>query len=681
MARTLYEELLEGFTKEASTADYAREFDGLDNAMLSKLAGELAAATGDSQLAEMAKVLPVYASGAVDKDIETQKAIANAAPTVPNSVTGGVAEETTKLAAEDDKEDEKEDKKPAFLKKKEDDKKDDKEDDKEDDSEDDKEDEKSAAETLYEILKEGAALEELIEIRAAQMVEDMIKQAAEMDAAEAITDAAGASMASDPMQAYEYSKQMLEKAKTVAAQNDCGIAEAASAVVGEVSKLAGLMGDREVIASTDEEVEDETVYVSDEGIELTASEVTELLKEAVYAKSLLAGAKTVGKNILTDVGNVPRNIGNAAANNKYFKTLKDAEKATKKAYPGDIGTQTYELGRATQGARGVYDASVKPIKLKTDVGAVVAAKEKEVAWNKLNAIPSKNAESDEMSLEILAEYANELEEAYEKVAASIVEMAEQKLVAAGAGKGLVGAQLHDFVERAMENVKTLGAKKNINLAQAASEYLGGVTGSITGVEVTEPSQSVSPSPAVAAVINANVTQSPDQAITQMVASVEPNPEAGMNYGAEDAVPAPVVSAADEVKVAAAQMLAELFKQAGINFNGAVDTGDVYSEKLAGVKLKTLGGAALGAGTTTALADIVNATKSGAKTGYEAGKVKGAEVADKLKAYLSTVPVKAVGAGILGGSLAVAIPSAITNTAQEDKIRDLKKQLADLQVGR
>ena len=73
----------------------------------------------------------------------------------------------------------------------------------------------------------------------------------------------------------------------------------------------------------------------------------------------------------------------------------------------------------------------------------------------------------------------------------------------------------------MDAIKTLAAKRDLNLAQAAQAFLAGDTGSTTGVvEPTVPSPSQVPSPAKAP-INSNQTQSPDALIPEMVAPADP----------------------------------------------------------------------------------------------------------------------------------------------------------------
>ena len=387
---SLYEELLSNISKTASTApSVKKEVNDLSTDELIILANELAGLTGDTDLAEMAKILPVYASGSKDQTTEgqitTEQTIKNSDPVVEphedikdDSNEEVVAEENTpekevtgdKKSEEDNKE-------------KDDKEKDDKKDDaKKCDDPENCENTKSATETLYQILKEGAAFEELIEIRASQMVDALLKEAEEAEIARQITDETANQLTPNPMKAYEYSQQMMEKAKTVSAESTVPLSEAAAAVA---------------------------------------------------------------KDVLTTVGKTP------------------------------------------------------------EVAAPVA----------------KEASTVDR-LGYLAKSAADIESAYEKIAQEVGEIAETVIMQAGLKQGLEGADLHEFIQKNMEGVKTLAAKKNINLAQAAQEFLAGEKGSISGVnEPIVPSPSQVPSPAKAP-INSNQTQQPDQYFEQMVAPADPS---------------------------------------------------------------------------------------------------------------------------------------------------------------
>jgi len=376
---SLYEELLSNLGKQASTSDTIKQgIQDLDTNELMVLANELAALTGDSDLAAMAKILPVYSSGSgnVEENIQTEQAIHNVDPNITAQeaeeplVTGPGGEYNALSATASDEEED--------TKKKEDEEDDAKEEDakKKEDEEEDKE--VSASEVLFNILKEGAALEDLIEVRASEMVEAMIKQAEDYEVARQIVDGAAQALDANPIKAYEYSEQMMDKVKTVAAKKDVPMSEAAQAVTAEVLTVA-------------------------------------------------AGINSAG----TD----------------------------KVAYMSNL---------------------------------------------------------DELSV-----YASQLEHEYEKVAEAIGETAEAMIREQGMKMGLQEPKLFDFVSRSMDKVKTLAAQKNINLAQAAKEFLMGGTGSQFGyVEPTMPSPSVAPSP-VKAPINSNQTQAPDQYFAQMAANADP----------------------------------------------------------------------------------------------------------------------------------------------------------------
>ena len=371
---SLYEELLSNLGKQASTSDTIKQgIQDLDTNELMVLANELASLTGDNELASMARILPVYSSGSgnVEENIQTEQAIHNVDPNVLSlevdeplvTGPGGEYDALSATAADEEKEG-------------------DEEGEEEDEADKEKEEEgskeTSASEVLFNILKEGAALEDLIEVRASQMVEAMIKEAEDYEVARQIVDGAAQALDANPIKAYEYSEQMMDKVKTVAAKKDVPMSEAAQAVTSEVLTVA-------------------------------------------------AGMHSGG--------------------------------VEKSSYTSNL--------------------------------------------NELNV------------------YASQLEQEYEKVAEAIGETAEAMIREQGMKMGLQEPKLFDFVSRSMDKVKTLAAQKNINLAQAAQEFLMGGTGSQFGyVEPTMPSPSVAPSP-VKAPINSNQTQSPDQYFAQMAANADP----------------------------------------------------------------------------------------------------------------------------------------------------------------
>ena len=238
---TLYDELLASLTKQASTdASIKQGVDSLGDNDLMILANELAALTGDEELANMAKILPVFGSKQVDENIETEQLIANVDPVVAPK------EETVEIQAANEEGTEKAEEKEEEAKEeaKEEEEEEAKEEEEVEEDAEEEEQEASAAEILYNILKEGAALEELIEIRASQMVEDMIKTAEDAEVARELTDACAVALTPDPIKAYEYSSQLMDKAKTVASTNNVTLSEAAEAVVADVAttvKTAGFV--------------------------------------------------------------------------------------------------------------------------------------------------------------------------------------------------------------------------------------------------------------------------------------------------------------------------------------------------------------------------------------------------------------------------------------------------------
>ncbi len=408
---SLYEELLSSLGKEASTStssDVIKEsIESFNNEELITLANELAVLTGDKDLESMAKIIPVYSSGvpggSIEQEIKTEQVIQNVDPVVGEieplvTGPGGEGDATnvtasSKSSLEEKIAEEEEDKKEEEAKEEGKEEEEEAKEEKEDKEENKEEGEElTATEVLYSILKEGASIEELIEVRAAEMVQDLIKQAEDYEVAREIVDNTAQQLAPDPMKAYEYSEQLMDKVKTVAAAKDVPMSEAAQAVSGEVMRLAG--GEQKAASST-------------------------------------------------------------------------------------------------------------------------------------------SSTSSNYSLDELESYAYTLEQEYEKLAEAIGETAEALIREQGIRQGLQDPKLFEYVSRAMEEVKTIAAKKNINLAQAAKEYLVGSTGSTSGyVEPTVLSPTQAPSP-VKAPINSNVTQSPDKLFPQMVAPVDPQ---GVSEAVEDVVP-------------------------------------------------------------------------------------------------------------------------------------------------
>lgn len=407
---TLYDELLANIRKTASTEDIKKGLQDFSNDELVILAEELSAISKDTDLASMAKILPVYnAEQKTEQVIETEQLIQN----VPNDVITKGEGDITVVAAEGEmKEEDREDIKAEIVKEVKDEVKEEiieevKDEVKEEVKEEIVEEdgpvmEATATEILTAILKEGAALEELIEVRAAEMVEQILKEAEDYEVARAVVEEAAGVLTDNPIKAHEYSEQMMDKARTVASAQDVPVSEAAAAVatqVVETAKTAGLI------------------------------EVTQEKSASAYSFSELSKISSV------------------------------------------------------------------------------------------------------------------LEDEYEKVAEAIMDAAEAMVLEAGMAQGLQDAKLYEFVRQHLDAIKTLAAKRDINLAQAAEAYLSGDTGSVSGVvEPVAPSPSQAPSPAKAP-INSNVTQNPDEYIAEMIAPADPS----------------VVT--EEKKAALASFLKGLFKEA------------------------------------------------------------------------------------------------------------------------
>jgi hypothetical protein len=252
---SLYDELLAQLGKQASSSETVKQsIADLDTDEIMVLANELATLTNDPELAAMAKVLPVYASGGnVDNQIAVEQAISNVKPgelPVINeeseplvSGPGGEGDATDVVASDETARQEKiaEDPEETEENKKKEDDSEKKEvpADKDKDKGEGEEEEVTATEVLYQILKEGAALEEMIEVRASEMLEDWVKLAEDYEVAREVVDATAAQLSGgNAIKAHEYSEQMMDKVKTVAAAKDVPMSEAAQAVSGEVLNLA-----------------------------------------------------------------------------------------------------------------------------------------------------------------------------------------------------------------------------------------------------------------------------------------------------------------------------------------------------------------------------------------------------------------------------------------------------------
>jgi len=456
---SLYDELLANIGKTASTDSVKQGIQSFSSDELIRLAEDLAVISKDKDLAEMAKLLPVYsANQSVEEKIDTEQIIQSVKPgdapvgddnkddiaLMASTGTSG-----TEKTAGDKKEDEDEEEKKE---------KDEEEEKKEKDEE---EEEVTATEALYTILKQGAALEEMIEVRASEMAYDMIKQAEDYEVARQITEEAAVALSDNPVKAHEYSEQMMDKARTVAAANDIPMSDAAAAVatkVVETAKTAGLIG-------------------------------PDLNKEAAKIET--------AKGVI----NIPDELMG-----KFDMGNLDA-----------AGREALERGKLLEM---INETKQHNLIKKLGLGGAAAAATAGTGYGVYNAINQKEASVLDY-FGTLDKYATELESEYEKVAEAIMDAAESLVLEHGIQQGLSEPELFEYTRVSMDAIKTLAAKRDLNLAQAAQAFLAGDTGSTTGVvEPTVPSPSQVPSPAKAP-INSNQTQSPDALIPEMVAPADP----------------------------------------------------------------------------------------------------------------------------------------------------------------
>jgi len=145
---------------------------------------------------------------------------------------------------------------------------------------------KTATETLLDILKEGAALEQLIETRAYEYAEAMFKEAEDLDMARAIIDQAVAGAGIAGTEAHEVSCKAMEHAKTEAAKANIPVAQAAHAIAGNVIAIGK-------VASADEDIDDAQALVT------LASYASQI--EAEYEK-IAEASVAAAQNVLIAAG-------------------------------------------------------------------------------------------------------------------------------------------------------------------------------------------------------------------------------------------------------------------------------------------------------------------------------------------------------------------------------------------
>jgi hypothetical protein len=449
---SLYDELLANIGKTASTDNVKQGIQSFSSDELIRLAEDLAVISKDKDLAEMAKLLPVYsANQSVEEKIDTEQIIQSVKPSEApigddNKDDIALMASTSAAGAEKLAGDKKEDEEEEEKKKK---------------DEEEEEEEVTATEALYAILKQGAALEEMIEVRASEMAYDMIKQAEDYEVARQITEEAAVALSDNPVKAHEYSEQMMDKARTVAAANDIPMSDAAAVVatkVVETAKTAGLIQ-------------------------------SDLNKEAAKIETA-KGVINIPDELMgkLDMGNLDAAGREALERGKLLEMINE--------------TKQHNLIK------------------KLGLGGAAAAATAGTGYGVYNAINQKEASVLDY-FGTLDKYATELESEYEKVAEAIMDAAESLVLEHGIQQGLSEPELFEYTRVSMDAIKTLAAKRDLNLAQAAQAFLAGDTGSTTGVvEPTVPSPSQVPSPAKAP-INSNQTQSPDALIPEMVAPADP----------------------------------------------------------------------------------------------------------------------------------------------------------------
>jgi len=287
---SLYDELLANIGKTASVDNVKQGIQNFSSDELIRLAEDLATISKDKDLAEMAKLLPVYsANQRTDDQIETEQIIHGIDSS--DAYTADADKDNMVLASYEEIKDKIKSKVSAKLEDDIEDVVEDAVDDAVDEAVDAATDEGvevSASETLYALLKEGAAFEDMIETRAAEMAYEIIKQAEDYEVAREIVEEASEVLTDNPAKAHEYSEQMMEKVRTVAATNDIPMSDAAAAVT---SKVIDTAEDNGLIEGDEgEDMEDIVGAIQAQAYE---DAYNDLLKEAGVGTSLKSGYSTV----------------------------------------------------------------------------------------------------------------------------------------------------------------------------------------------------------------------------------------------------------------------------------------------------------------------------------------------------------------------------------------------------
>ena len=516
---SLYDELLANIGKTASVDNVKQGIQNFSSDELIRLAEDLATISKDKDLAEMAKLLPVYsANQRTDDQIETEQIIHGIDSS--DAYTADADKDNMVLASYEEIKDKIKSKVSAKLEDDIEDVVEDAVDDAVDEAVDAATDEGvevSASETLYALLKEGAAFEDMIETRAAEMAYEIIKQAEDYEVAREIVEEASEVLTDNPAKAHEYSEQMMEKVRTVAATNDIPMSDAAAAVT---SKVIDTAEDNGLIEGDEgEDMEDIVGAIQAQAYE---DAYNDLLKEAGVGTSLKSGYSTVKGVAGKGVGKV--RDGAVFVKDKAAAGIGGARRFVVD-HKGQLVPVAAGVGGVGLGAGGyaLYDHLSEA----TPEEIYVAAYEE--AYTGLQKKASTYNYFDGMS-----KYASELEYAYEKLAEEVMDAAEALVRQHGEQMGLNSSELYEYVRVSMDDIKTLAAKRDMNLAEAAQAYLTGDTGSEVGiVEETFPSPSEAPS-VFKAPINSNQTQRPDEYIPQMAAPADPDVAAMIGEGEKEA---------------------------------------------------------------------------------------------------------------------------------------------------
>lgn len=621
---SLYDELLANIGKTASVDNVKQGIQNFSSDELIRLAEDLATISKDKDLAEMAKLLPVYsANQRTDDQIETEQIIHGIDSS--DAYTADADKDNMVLASYEEIKDKIKSKVSARMEDDIEDVVEDAVDDAVDEAVDAATDEGvevSASETLYALLKEGAAFEDMIETRAAEMAYEIIKQAEDYEVAREIVEEASEVLTDNPAKAHEYSEQMMEKVRTVAATNDIPMSDAAAAVT---SKVIGAAEDNGLIEGDEGEDMEDIVdaiqarayedayndlykqaspadvgsvakavwskgrpkkspqrYLSKSPAREKAIQADTRKKVGIASGAAAVGAGTAGFAVGRATGNkntrtlTPNDINAIYANayeEAYDSIMKEAGvlsgiKGVAQGAKSYVGTHInaakgimptgYSLSPAQQAAL-VRDArkrlAVAGVGTAGALGAGGYAVNKLVGGNDIEDLtPDELAALDVIYANAyeeaytglqkkastynyfdgMSKYASELEYAYEKLAEEVMDAAESLVRQHGEQMGLNSSELYEYVRVSMDDIKTLAAKRDMNLAEAAQAYLTGDTGSEVGiVEETFPSPSEAPS-VFKAPINSNQTQRPDEYIPQMAAPADPDVAAMIGEGEKEA---------------------------------------------------------------------------------------------------------------------------------------------------